>query len=154
MIVLDTNVISETFRRQPEPRVVEWLTSLTDDVAITTITLAELFAGVRRLPEGRRKSALESNIHAALLPFRATRSILSFDESAAEAYAEITADRERAGLPISMADAQIAPDSCHRGTSVGLNAEGVEDALGGVGEWVAGVVLVTCDRDGDLLQGS
>ncbi|WP_068396418.1 type II toxin-antitoxin system VapC family toxin [Kribbia dieselivorans] len=108
MIVLDTNVISETFRRQPEPRVVEWLTSLTDDVAITTITLAELFAGVRRLPEGRRKSALESNIHAALLPFRATRSILSFDESAAEAYAEITADRERAGLPISMADAQIA----------------------------------------------
>ena len=39
MIVLDTNVISEIFRPAPEPRVVEWLDSLTGDVAITAITL-------------------------------------------------------------------------------------------------------------------
>ena len=42
MIVLDTNVISEIFRPQPAPQVVEWLESLTGDVAITTVTLAEL----------------------------------------------------------------------------------------------------------------
>lgn len=55
MIVLDTSVISEIFRPSPEPRVVEWLVSLTGDVAITSIALAELLAGVRRLPDGRRK---------------------------------------------------------------------------------------------------
>ena len=41
MIVLDTNVISEMFRPRPDPQVMSWLELLTDDVAITTITLAE-----------------------------------------------------------------------------------------------------------------
>lgn len=108
MIVLDTNVISEMFRPQPEPRVLAWLESLTDDVAITSITLAELIAGVRRLPEGRRKTDLAAAIHAAIQPYRDTRSLLAFDEDAAAEYAEVFVSRERAGLPISMADAQIA----------------------------------------------
>jgi predicted nucleic acid-binding protein len=56
VIVLDTNVISEILRPRPEPRIVAWLEALTDGVAITTITMAELLAGVRRLPDGRRKA--------------------------------------------------------------------------------------------------
>lgn len=108
MIVLDTNVISEIFRRQPETRVISWLESLTDDVAITTITLAELLAGVQRLPEGRRRNELALAIDSALEPYRNTRALLPFDANAAEAYAEVLTSRERAGLPISTADAQIA----------------------------------------------
>ncbi|MGC8054966.1 PIN domain-containing protein, partial [Salmonella enterica] len=73
MIVLDTNVISEIFRPSPEPRVVEWLASLTGDVAITSVTLAELLAGVRRLPDGRRKDELTRRIDAALAPYRGSR---------------------------------------------------------------------------------
>lgn len=108
MIVLDTNVISEIFRPQPDARVVAWLESLMDDVAITAITLAELLSGVRRLPEGRRKTELAGAIDAALQPYRNTRSLLSFDDDAAQAYADVLVAREHAGLPISMADAQIA----------------------------------------------
>lgn len=108
MIVLDTNVISELFRSRPEPRVVAWLEALTDDVAITTITLAELLAGVRRLSDGRRKADLEAAIDGAIQPYRETRSLLAFDEAAAAEYADVLVARERAGLPISMADAQIA----------------------------------------------
>ena len=108
MIVLDTNVISEIFRQRPEPRVLAWLESLTDDVAITSITLAELLAGVGRLPEGRRRTEFETAIRAAIEPYRDTRSLLAFDEDAAAEYAEVFVLRERAGLPISMADAQIA----------------------------------------------
>lgn len=84
MIVLDTNVISELFRPSPEPRVVEWLVSLTGDVAITSITLAELLAGVRRLPEGRRKHELARGIEEAVAPYRGSRSVLAFDADAAE----------------------------------------------------------------------
>lgn len=108
MIVLDTNVISELFRPRPESRVVEWLEAVTDDVAITTITLAELLAGVRRLPGGRRKADLEAAIDGAIRPYRDSRSLLAFDEAASAEYAEVLVARERAGLPISMADAQIA----------------------------------------------
>lgn len=108
MIVLDTNVISEIFRPSPEPRVVEWLVSLTGDVAITSITLAELLAGVRRLPEGRRKHELARGIEEAVAPYRGSRSVLAFDADAAERYAELLAARDAAGAPISTADAQIA----------------------------------------------
>lgn len=108
MIVLDTNVISEIFRPSPEPRVVEWLVSLTGDVAITSITLAELLAGVRRLPDGRRKDELAHGIEEAVAPYRGSQSVLSFDADAAERYAEVLASREAAGAPISTADAQIA----------------------------------------------
>lgn len=108
MIVLDTNVISEIFRPRPETRVLAWLETLTDDVAITAITLAKLLAGVRRLSDGRRKVSLETAIDDAIQPYRDTRSLLAFDEAAAGEYSEVLVARERAGLPIGMADAQVA----------------------------------------------
>lgn len=108
MIVLDTNVISGMFRRSPDERVVAWLESLTGDVAITAVTLAELLAGVRRLPEGRRKDELSARIEAALNPYRGSRSVLPFDDASAAHYAGVLVARESAGLPISTADAQIA----------------------------------------------
>lgn len=108
MIVLDTNVVSEIFRTRPDAGVVRWLESLTGDVAITAVTLAELLAGVRRLPEGRRRTELSALIAATLEPYRDTRSVLVFGDAAADHYADILVARERAGLPISTADAQIA----------------------------------------------
>ena len=91
MIVLDTDVISEIFRPSPEPCVVAWLTSLVGDVAITSVTLAELLAGVRRLPDGRRRDELTRRIDAALAPYRGGRAVLPFDDVAADRYAQIAA---------------------------------------------------------------
>ena len=108
MIILDTSVISEIFRPSPEPRVVDWLASLAGDVATTSITLAELLAGVRRLPDGRRRDELTRRIDAALVPYRGGRAVLPFDDAAADRYADVLVARERTGAPISTADAQIA----------------------------------------------
>lgn len=108
MIVLDTNVVSEIFRPEPEARVLRWLEGLTGEVAITAVTLAELLTGVRRLPDGRRRSVLAERIDVALEPYRETGAILPFDAAAAEQYADVLVARERAGLPIHTADAQIA----------------------------------------------
>ncbi|WP_199543507.1 hypothetical protein [Prauserella sp. PE36] len=41
-------------------------------------------------------------------PYRDSRAILSFDDAAAEQYADVLVAREAAGLPISTADAQTA----------------------------------------------
>jgi len=108
VIVLDTNVISELFRSVPDQRVVVWLEALTGDVAITAVALAELLAGVGRLPDGRRKDELSARIAAAVEPFRGSRSILAFDDAAAAHYAGVLLARQAAGHPISTADAQIA----------------------------------------------
>ncbi|MFV0461402.1 MAG: type II toxin-antitoxin system VapC family toxin [Actinomycetales bacterium] len=108
MIVLDTNVISEALRPEPAPQIVTWLESLGGEVAITSVTLAELLAGVRRLPHGRRRSDLESAIEAAIAPYRGTVAMLAFDDQAAEQYANLLVARHEVGLPIHTADAQIA----------------------------------------------
>jgi len=108
VIVLETNVISELFRPSPEPGVVDWLESLAGDVAITSITLAELLASVRRLPDGRRRDELTRRIDAALEPYRGGRAVLPFDDVAADRYAGVLVARENTGAPISTADAQIA----------------------------------------------
>lgn len=124
MIVLDTNVISEVFRPQPDARVVEWMESLVGDVAITAITLAELMAGVRRLPDSRRKSKLSTAVNTALQPYRETRAVLAFDDDAATHYAEVLVAREQAGMPISTADAQIAAICrSHRATCATRNTK-------------------------------
>lgn len=114
-IVLDTNVVSEVLRPSPDANVVSWLESLTDDVAITAITLAQLLAGLHRLSDGKRKDALAAKVELALQPYRGTGAILPFDALAALHYAPIVAGRTAAGLPISTADAQIAAICRSRG---------------------------------------
>lgn len=108
MIVLDTNVISELTRQAPAPGVMSWLDSLmAAEVATTAITAAELLYGVARMPDGHRKAELAAAIHGLLSDDFQGR-VLSFDEPAAQRYADIVAGRERLGRPIRMADAQIA----------------------------------------------
>lgn len=108
MIVLDTNVISELARRVADVGVLTWLDSLEiSDVATTAVTAAELRYGLARLPDGRRKRELTGVIRGILTEdFRGR--VLPFDEGSAVQYANIVADRERTGLLIGVADAQIA----------------------------------------------
>jgi toxin FitB len=125
VIVLDTNVVSELMRKAPEPRVVSWVDRFSaSDVLVTAVTAAELMYGVARLPEGRRKRELHIKIEG-LLTEDFEDQILPFDAPAATHYAEIVASRERAGRPISMADAQIA--AICRNWSAALATRNVDD---------------------------
>lgn len=108
MIVLDTNVLSELMRPQPDSQVIAWLDAqAVDELLVTAITVAEILYGLARLPDGKRKAVLLDTALVMLREDFAGR-ILAFDELAAECYATLVAGRERTGCPISMADAQIA----------------------------------------------
>lgn len=51
MIILDTNVISEIIKKQPDEHVANWLRNQdTSNLATTAITVAELLAGICRMP--------------------------------------------------------------------------------------------------------
>lgn len=108
MIVLDTNVISELMRSEPDGAVLEWF-ALQPITALftTTVTEAEIFFGLALLPEGRRREALQ-NAARAMFEEDFSGRILPFDSDAAHAYAEIASARQLAGRPISQFDAQIA----------------------------------------------
>jgi predicted nucleic acid-binding protein len=118
MIVLDTNVLSETLRPAPEMGVLAWLREQPRAALFTTtVTRCEIFYGIQLLPAGVRKQDLWNTARAIFGEDFAGR-VLSFDSDAADAYAEIAASRKNAGRPISQFDAMIAAVARSRGASL------------------------------------
>ncbi|HEX4927678.1 MAG TPA: type II toxin-antitoxin system VapC family toxin [Burkholderiales bacterium] len=108
MIILDTDVLSALMRKAPEPAVVAWLDEQpAESVWITAITLFEVRYGLRRLPGGARRRALEAAF-ARLLEEDLENRVLDFDREAAIAAAELAADREKRGRPVDIRDTAIA----------------------------------------------
>lgn len=52
MILLDTNVLSELMRPQPNPVVVSWVDAHSGDALLSAITQAEISLGLALLPRG------------------------------------------------------------------------------------------------------
>lgn len=68
MIILDTNVISEIIKKQPDEHVANWLRNQdTSNLATTAITVAELLAGICRMPEGKRRKYTDTTVKLALM---------------------------------------------------------------------------------------
>lgn len=108
MILLDTNVISELMRPQPEPRVLAWADGLDPEgVAITAMNEAEILHGLARLPDGRRRQALQQSWDALMAELFIGR-VWPFTSEAAHWYADLLCHRERLARPMATADAVIA----------------------------------------------
>lgn len=108
MIVLDTNVISEPLKKNGDPRVREWLNAhLPESLYTTAINLAELYAGISGLPDGKRKRGLDTLLRTSLGRLFGTR-ILNFDVAAAESYAMIAEESKRSGRTVPHDDGIIA----------------------------------------------
>lgn len=59
--LLDTCIVSETIRKNPNARVIEWLCGLNEfDLFISALTIGEIRKGVVKMPEGTRKEFLSS----------------------------------------------------------------------------------------------
>lgn len=124
MIVLDTNVISELMRPQPEPRVLSWADGLDPDgVAITAMNEAEILHGIARLRDGRRKRALRQ-IWGDLIAELFAGRVWSFTSEAAHWYGELLSHRERLGRPMSTADAVVAATALAHGAQLATRDEG------------------------------
>ena len=118
MIVLDTNVVSEMMRDEPQRLVVTWMNGRPPDTMfVTAVTEAEIRTGIALLPAGRRQSGLAAAAERLLAVFFAGR-ILPFDSVAAREYAVIVAGRRAGGRPISHPDGQIAAIVRSRGASL------------------------------------
>jgi toxin FitB len=108
MIIIDTNVVSEPLRPEPERGVIDWLNAQEPETLyLTTVNLAELLAGIEAMPVGRRRSRLNAALLDQVMPLFEGR-ILAFDRKAAEAFARIEASARLAGNRISFADGAIA----------------------------------------------
>lgn len=113
--LLDTNVVSEWTRPQPNSGVVAFLESHPEDeFFLSVITLAELRRGIERLAPGRRRTLLNNWLLSDLTERFADR-LLGIDAATADSWGRLIAQRERAGRPMSAMDGWIAASAVVHG---------------------------------------
>ena len=108
MILIDTNVISELWKAEPNPDVLAWIDAqAVETLYLSAITVAELRFGVAAMPEGKRRSIYQERLEKEVLP-AFTGRVLPFDLAASRAYADLMAGAKLAGKAIGKADGYIA----------------------------------------------
>ena len=117
MIVLDTNVVSEAMKAEPNPAVRAWLDEqAAETLYLSSVTLAELLFGISALPSGRRKDTLTQTLDGLLELFG--DRVLAFDTDAAWHYAELAATARAVGKGFPTPDGYIAAIANARGFTV------------------------------------
>lgn len=107
MILLDTNIVSETMRVGPDLRMTSWMDRQpASTLFLSAISVDELFFGIEVLPSGRRKTRLARVLSDIVDAFDGR--ILAFDSRAAREAARFRAHRRRIGRPMGLADSHIA----------------------------------------------
>lgn len=118
MIVLDTNVISELMRLEPDATVFAFVDAQpARSLYTTSIVVAEILAGIAMLPAGRRRTALEDDASRLFQEEFADR-ILPFNRRTAVAYAHIIEKRRALGRPLEGFDGLIAAAAAAAGFTV------------------------------------
>lgn len=108
MILIDTNVISELWKAEPNPDLLAWIDAQTvETLYLSAITVAELRFGLATMPEGKRRTIYQERLEKEVLPTFAGR-VLPFDLDASQAYADLMARARAAGKAIGKADGYIA----------------------------------------------
>lgn len=129
MIVLDTNVVSETMRPHPDPAVMAWLAEQSiETLYLTTLTMAELLAGVETMPAGQRRQRVAAALDALWKVYYGR--ILPFDTEAARHYAVLSAATKRAGHGFPIPDGYIAAIAAAHGFAVATRDTGPFAAAG------------------------
>jgi len=109
--LLDTNIVSEFSKANPNPQVLEFYQARKNLCAISAITWQELTRGVSRLPEGKRKTTLQSFIEN----FEANTEVISYDKFASQICGEMQANAEKDGHTLPFYDSQIAATAISNG---------------------------------------
>lgn len=117
MILLDTNVVSEGMKPQPDPAVRDWLDAqAAETLYLSSVTVAELLYGIGVLPDGQRKTRLTAAVEGLIGLFEGR--ILAFDSDAARRYADIAVAARRAGRGFPTPDGYIAAMAVAHGFEV------------------------------------
>jgi len=91
--LLDTNVVSELTKPQPDARCVAWVLRNGEECCISAVTVAELCYGVARLQDGKRRNELERHLRFLLEDYQGR--IVEFDGAAGMEWGRYAAELEQ-----------------------------------------------------------
>lgn len=108
MIILDTNIVSEVMKAEPNPAVLAWMNAQDGaDLFLTVITIGEISFGLHGMTEGRRRQSLDSAFERIVESDFQDR-VLPVTAESARRYGVLMAQRKALGRPLGVADGFIA----------------------------------------------
>lgn len=129
MILLDTNVVSEAMKPEPDDAVRAWLDhQAAETLYLSSVTVAELMFGIGALPGGKRKDRLAEALEGVMELF--ADRILPFDTGAARRYADLAVKARTAGKGFPTPDGYIAAIAAARDFVVATRDTSAFDAAG------------------------
>ena len=115
--LLDTCILSEPFKRQPNTQVIAWLRSMDQSSLYTpAVVLGEMRKGVEKMPAGARKEMLTKWL-ADYRRFYAD-NIVAFDAEVAMTWGGLVGRLQQEGLSAPVIDSQIAATAIHHGMTL------------------------------------
>jgi predicted nucleic acid-binding protein len=116
--LLDTNCISEVVRSTPEPRVLEWMEAAEETLLyLSVLTLGEIRKGVAGLPQGKRRTHLETWLELDLQA-RFSGRILPIDAAIADRWGLLADQAKRKGRTLSAIDGLLAATALHHNLTI------------------------------------
>lgn len=110
--LLDTNVLSELRRKQPDPRVLQWFAQRpAGTLYLSVLTLGEIRKGVEVLADQPRRLLLLDWLETELPAFFSGR-ILGIDTAVADRWGRLVA---QAGQPLPAIDSLLAATAAQHG---------------------------------------
>ena len=102
--LLDTNVISESLKREPDSRVLGWLNKQSPlDLYLSVLTLGELTMGFALAPAGRRRDELQDWVTRDV-PRHFVGRLLPVDEEVAREWGRMSAEGRTTGRELPAID--------------------------------------------------
>lgn len=106
--LLDTCVLSEIRRRQPDPGLLSWLGGVAESsLHISVIVLGEIQKGISRLDDQRRQKILQIWLDQDLAQRFAGR-VLGIDAETALEWGVLQGEGRKRGMPLPVIDSLIA----------------------------------------------
>ncbi len=105
--LLDTCVIAEFKKKQPEQKVLDWLDSqLEPSLFLSVITIGEIQKGISALPTSKRKKELEKWLNS--LVYRYDRRIISLDIDVLITWGNLNGKLAKKGFVFPFLDSLVA----------------------------------------------
>lgn len=134
--LLDTNVVCEGTAKRPDARVLMWIEAHAHECFLSSVSLGEIWKGIHRLPEGRRKRGLME--WAGEIENDFAGQTLGLDTAAMKTWGKLYARHEAKGFNMDVLDSLIAATALeHHLTVATRNLSGFLSDVKTVNPWTS-----------------
>lgn len=106
--LLDTCVISELVKNNPDTKVTNWISEVDESLLyLSVLTFGEIYKGIEKLAQSKKKKRLQHWVNYDLRE-RFKNKIITLDFYVAKKWGEIQGRAELAGKPMSLIDGLIS----------------------------------------------